>query len=280
MAERITSRRAGAGKRSPFNWLKWLDREVRKFPSGAKWLQHQPFQSARCWHLMMARYPQLQRPFRDEALHREWSRAGNQILGHPEARVALDELNDRQPIELAAIFSDTVISLTSFKAQGRTAKRVHKLAGEEASRTRILNRKLRNSRRALKDLHGYAGTLDEVLGMEHVLAAKKCLETLEKLKEDSAPDFYQSIKGEYPALEDPVTLGMIQLYWFFRHGCGLSGHEAEVRVARIRNAFWTEHGVPEVPYRPEYRTGESKGCDAVHIAVLRFKQGTSRRRTL
>jgi hypothetical protein len=279
MAARILSSRAGAGKRSPFNWLKWLDGEVGKFPSTADWSRHPPFQFARCRLFMMARYPKLQRPFPDEVLYREWSRGENQILGHSEARYAVDGLNDRKRKELAALFLDSIDSLKSYRSYRRAANRVHKLAGVAPRQTRMLARKLGKARRALEDLREYAGSLDEVLGMEHVRAAKKCLETLEKLKEDSAPDFYQSIEGEYPVLEDPVTLGMVQLYWFFRHGCGLSGDEAEVHVARIRNAFWTEHGVQEVPYRPEYQPEQSKGCDAVHIAVLRFKQGTSHRRT-
>ena len=280
MAEPITSRRVGASGLSPFNWLKWLDKEVRKFPSGAKWLTHPPFQFARCQRFMMARYPQLCHPFQNEILGRVFSGAEHQILEHREARHVASGLNDRQRKELAALFLDTVDSLKSHRAHRRFANRVHKLADEAPSRTRMLTRKLEKARQALEELCEYAGSLDELLGWEHVRATRKCLETLRRLKENSAQDFYQSIEGEYPALEDPVTLGTVQLYWFFRHGCRLSGDEAEVRVARIRNAFWTEHAVPEVPYRPEYQTGESKGCDAVHIAVLRFKQGTSRRRTL
>jgi hypothetical protein len=279
MAERITSRRVGAGRPSLFNWLKWLDEEVRKFPSGANWLQYPPFQFARCRLFMMARYSQLQRLLPDGVLYRELARAENEVLGHPEARHALDGLNDRQRKELAALFLDTVISLMSYKTHGRSAKRVHKLAGEAPSRTRMLTRKLGKARRALEDLHEYAESLDELLGREHARATKTCLETLRKLKEGTDLEFYKSIEAEYPPLEDPVALGTVQLYWFFRHGCRLTGDEAEVRVARIRNAFWTEHGVPKVPYRPEYQTGESKGCDAVHVTIQRFKQGTSRRRS-
>jgi hypothetical protein len=281
MAEHITSLRIGPGKRSPFNWLKWLDEEVRRDASGSNWQQHPPFQFARCRLFMMARYPQLQRPFHDQVLTQEWSRGENQILGHPEARQGLDGLNDRQRKELAALFLDSIDSLKAYRSYRRTATRVHKLAGETARQTRMLGRKLGKARRALEDLHEYAGSLDELLSRDHMRATKTCLETLRMLKEDTDPDFYRSIKGEYPALEDPVTLGMVQLYWFFRHGCGFSGDQAEVQVAQIRNALWAEHGVPQVDYRPNYQmAGVSRGCDAVHIAVLRFMKGTSRRRTL
>lgn len=247
MAGRITSRRAGAGK--SFNWLKWLDEEVQKFPSAADWLQHPPFQFARCRLFMMARYSQLRRPFPDEVLSQEFSRAEHRIAEHPEARHALDGLNDQRKKEIAALFSDIIESLRSYRSHRRSANRVHKLTGEAPSRTRMLTRKLEKARRALGDLREYAGSLDELLGWEHVRAAESSLRALQKLKEDTAPEFYQSLKSEYPALEDPVTLGMVQLYWFLRHGCGLSGDEAEVRVARIRNSLWTEHGVPEVEYR-------------------------------
>ncbi|MGB7436252.1 MAG: hypothetical protein WBR26_06855 [Candidatus Acidiferrum sp.] len=273
MAERITSGRVGAGKPSSFNWLKWLDQEVRQFPSTADWSQHPPFQFARCRLLMMARYPQLQRPFPDEVLYRELSRGENQILGHPETRHVLDGLNDRQRKELSALFLDTFGCLESYRAHRRRANRVQKLAGEAPSRTRVLTRKLGKARRALEDLREYAETLDELLGSEHVRATKTCLETLQKLKEDTtAAEFYQSIESEYPALEGPVMLSMVQLYWFFRSGCGLSGHESEVRVAMIRNAHWTSFGVAKVDFIPAYQkqTTRSRGCQAVHEAVRRF----------
>src|ERR1700689_1722976 len=114
MSERITSRRAGAGNRSPFNWLKWLDEAVRKFPRGANWLQHPPFQFSRCRLFMMARYPQLRRPFPDEVLYREWSRGENEMLAHPEARHALEGLDERQRKEIAGLFLDIVDSLRSY----------------------------------------------------------------------------------------------------------------------------------------------------------------------
>jgi hypothetical protein len=136
-----------------------------------------------------------------------------------------------------------------------------------------MNKKLKNARAALKQLHDYAELLD--IQIVSALAAA-CLKKL-SAPLDSTPEFYKWLKAKYHALEDPVERGMVQLYWFFRHGCGLTGREAEVRVARIRNAFWKKHGVSEVPFRPEYRVGESRGCDAVHTAVRRFK-GTSPRR--
>jgi hypothetical protein len=277
MATRVTNSRAGAGK--PFNWLKWLDEEVRKFPSEANWLQHPPFQFARCRLFMMARYPHLKRRFPDEVLSREFSRGEHQISEDPEARHALNGLSDQKRKEAAALSLDIIESLQTYTSHGRSRKKFYKLAAEAPSRTRMLIRKREKAHRALEDLRNYAESLDMMLSWEDVLAAKECLKLLQNLK-NPEPEFYESLRTEYPALKDPATLGTVQLYWFFRHGCRLSGDEAEVRVAGIRNAFWTEHSVPRVHYRPEYQTGESKGCDAVHVTVLRFKQGTPRRKTL
>ena len=279
IATRITNHRAGAGKPSLFNWLEWLDEEVRTFPEEANWLEHSPFQFARCRFFMMARYAQLQRPIFDDVLSRELSHWEHQILDHRDAQHILSELNDQQRKELAALLFDTVASLEFYGAHQRRKKRVNKLAGEAPRRVLMLTRKVKKARAALEDLHKYAATLDEVLSWQHVRVTEICLERIRNLKEDPDPESYYSLKTEYPELETPANLGMVQLYWFFRHGCQLSGDEAEVRVARIRNAFWTEHGVSEVPFRPEYQTGESKGCDAVHVTILRFKEGTARRRS-
>ena len=52
--------------------------------------------------------------------------------------------------------------------------------------------------------------------------------------------------------------------------------ESKVRVALIRNAFWTQR-TNAVAYLPDYDGAESKGCTAVRQAVNRFRpnQGTS-----
>jgi hypothetical protein len=278
MTARTTSRRTSLGESTLFNWLNWLDEEVQRFPREANWLQHPPFQFARCRLFMTVRYLELQRPLVDELLCRELSRGEQRILEHQDGGNIVKGLKDQQRKQLAALFLDIVNSLENYSAHRRRASRVHKLADETPRRKRMLASKLAKASRALEDLHKYAASLDEVLGWQHVRATKICLKRLRRLKEEAYPEFHQSIKAEYPSLENPVTLGMVQLYWFLRHGCGLSGDQAEIQVARIRNAFWTDYGVPKVNYRPEYQTGESKGCDCVHLAVQRFK-GTSCRKT-
>jgi hypothetical protein len=78
--------------------------------------------------------------------------------------------------------------------------------------------------------------------------------------------------------QNPTTFAMVQIYWFFCSGCNLTGHDSEVRVALIRNAFWAQVGIPAVTYRESYTGDQSRGCDAVKQAVHRFRwpQGTAR----
>jgi hypothetical protein len=295
-----TSSRGAAARKAPSlcNWLKELDKEVKKFPASANWQEHPVFKFARCRLFMMARYPRLARPFSDEILCREFSRGEVQISEHPSARSVVDDLNARQRTELAALFLDTITSLQVYGAYKPLARRVQKLAGEEPRRMRMLVRKSDKVWAALRELRDYAKSLDSLLGREYLLAADACLNQFEKLfgkpfdgeddkkadpgvrakrflgkpKNDAYSWFFESIKSEYPlSLEDPTTLGMVQLYWLFRHGCELSGHESEVRVGMIRNAFWTKYDVSSVPLR-RGTAEESKGCNAVHTAVLRFKQ--------
>src|SRR5262249_25309541 len=139
---------------------------------------------------------------------------------------------------------------------------------------RMLMRKFAKVRSALEDLCEYAKSINPIVGREYLIAADKCLKVL--IEPQDSSDFYRSVASEYPRLEDPVRLAMVQLYWLLRHGCGLSGHESEVRVALIRNALWTKHGITAIPIRAKGTPVKSKGCDAVHVAVMRFKQGTAR----
>jgi hypothetical protein len=272
-------KRLGPSRRSPFNWLQWLDYEVEGFSNTSNWTHHPPFQLARCQLFMMARYPQFERPFADGVLFREFSRGKKQLSEHPEARLSLSGLNDRQKTEAAALVIDIIEALSSYKAYRRRANRVHELAREAPSRIRMLNRKLKRAREAIEELREYSREVEGSLGWEYAGAAEDALVRLHRLNEDNHPEYYRTVVDEYPELEAPVTLGMIQLYWFFRYGCELTGDDAEVRVGRIRNAFWTSHGVSEVEIRTSYQTGLSKGCDAVHVAVSRFKQGTSLRKS-
>jgi hypothetical protein len=149
----------------------------------------------------------------------------------------------------------------------------------------MLNRKLRKARQAVQELMNYArdssGENDpesplhkarRMLGQPYIIAASNALQDLDiKHLPDALKHIEIATESMSVGRKAVEVFGMVRLYWFFRHECQLSGDESEVRTARLRNAFWIEHGVSTVPYRANYIPGESKGCDAVHIAVARFQ---------
>jgi hypothetical protein len=167
---------------------------------------------------------------------------------------------------LAALVNDTVCELTDYTDRKEPLEHRRKLASEAARRRRMLGRKLANARASLKDLRNYAQCLDSLHGMQSIGdAARECLKRL------NVPLRKRTFEPLGSSSDNPTAFGMVRLYWFFGHGCRLSGDESEVRVALIRNAFWREFGVETVPYRAKYEDAQSKGCEAVHVVVNRFR---------
>jgi hypothetical protein len=136
----------------------------------------------------------------------------------------------------------------------------------------MLARKLAAARCSLEDLIQYANGLDPTLGGSYRKAAEGALEALATIPNGSSENLYQRLYGELREItEDPTTFSMVQLYWFFRSGCGLTGDESEVRVAIIRNELWIRSEVSKVDFIPAYQGDQSQGCQAVHEAVRRFR---------
>ena len=184
--------------------------------------------------------------------------------------------------QLAALVADTVGGIegvASYKVHQSHHKQLQKLSAEAPRRQHMRERKLAKARAALHDLIQYEKGLDEYFGRRLLRAAEDSLGRL-PAKPPEIPDFHALLQDTflYSGPQNKVDVWMAELYWFFLQGCGISGHESEVRVALIRNAFWSEYGVSPVHYLPEYRSGESQGCAAVRIAVrrLRLPQGTTR----
>jgi hypothetical protein len=278
------TRNAAAG---PFNWLQSLDEAAPTLKRAGSWLQpYGPF--------MLIRYPHLRpKPSRDDRRRKrmlesaeacafrlvaEWE---SRIAHHKEAADCLHGLNPGQWAQLSALLIETVDAFEDCKQQGAGSRLRRHLAGEAKRRTSVLHRRLEKARKAVQELKDYASdsgtrhSLDEsshaarqMLGQKYRLAAQRALRELDV---QNAPADLESERNEYPTPGRAEGFGMVQLYWFFRHECRLRGDESEVRVARLRNAFWTEHGIGTVKYRPTYKDAESMGCDAVHVAVLRYR---------
>jgi hypothetical protein len=213
-------------------------------------------------------------------LFTEWE---SRIAGSSEAAVCLEGLDAEQRKQLAALLLQTITDMEMRAADSRSSQWAQHVRREAPARLRELNRRLQKARRAVEELKAYArdsetGNPDDMLphsarrllGQTYELAADKALKVLVMKCPPKAQEFAE-IAGEHPTPERVEALGMVQLYWFFRHGCNLSGDESEVRVARLRNAFWTEYGVSAVTYRAKYIVGQSQGCEAVHVAVRRFR---------
>jgi len=203
----------------------------------------------------------------DELLRGEtWIRSSN------HAERILCELKPGQSSQLAGLLLDIIQALEIYDHHRSSSKSVSKLVAERSRRKRMLLGKVSKIRGELESMLQYAKNLNALLGMEYVHAANRCLKYLVGLKQDSHDDeFYLSLKSEYPTLEDPRQLGMVELYWFFCHECRCSGAESEVRVAMLANEFFAS----PLKYIPKYHGAESQGCPAVRIAVSRFRPRTT-----
>jgi hypothetical protein len=273
-----SSRRPRGGLEKPIDWLEQHDRLVAKLPRATSWLN--------CSYFMFARHPRLQphvvqkaRTARDvhlqsglQAFRQQISEWQTKIEGHQEARRTLVGLSSAQRRQLAAMISDTITILGAAPSYRDWFSEVRMLAREDPRRKRMIHRILDRIRQAAKRLEAYAKRLNPLQGREVLLDASAQIIKIsnEASKRISLPDFeslYRSL--ELPEIE-PVGRCTIMLYWFLKSGCKLSENESEVRVALVRNAFWTPYGIPNVKYQPKTTTEQSKGCPAVHQAVRRF----------
>jgi hypothetical protein len=294
---------------SPFNFLKALDERVlggvpeptgvgegraRTWERAINWSKYGPF--------IFARYPHLKpRPLPDNASAKSncekqqqiWEECRLEITNHSETAACVQRLNARQQTELAALLIEIHEAFENREHQNSNVALRRHLANEAPQRNRRLNHKLAAVCKALQKLKEYASdsrrpedetlhTARQILGHDHLCAASHALAVLEALKSgNDGADFYESLRHEYSTAERAEAFGMVQLYWFFKHECGLSENESEVRVARLRNAFWTKFGIKKVPYCQKKVTesdrgtvlhsAPGKGCSAVHLAVRRFR---------
>jgi hypothetical protein len=258
-----------------FNWLEELDRRVRELPPGSDWLEDSVLAPQRCRRFLMARFPELSRPFPDPVLLGELSRGERLITDSEHAHRILDGLNPKQRGELAGLILDITEALDAYTRHLRSARIAQGLFGSAERRMRMLSRKVSKIRSDLKRLQQYAAALNPLLGMEYSHAAQRCLAILEKLKNDtSAGEFCRSFRSEYPTVENPWHLGLVELYWFYRHECRRSGHESEVRTAIIANEVLPNPRSRKLTYISKYRDAESQGCSAVRLSVSRYQPRT------
>jgi hypothetical protein len=271
MAARSTNRVVRPRTPSAYiNWLEQLDKRIRKLSAGSDWQEE--LGPHRCRRFIMVRFPELERPLPEQVFASELLRGERLIDKSKHADRILRGLNVAQRSQLAGLLLDIAEGLDMYNPRRVSSKEARKLGAEWERRTRMLSRKVSSIRRKLEGLRDYASDLHPLLGLEYIRAAKRCLETLAKLKEDSSDgEFYRLFESEHPTLQDPRHLGIVELYWFFRHECGCTGRESEVRVAVLANEFLACN----LAYIPKYNDAESQGCPAVRQAVLRCSPHTT-----
>src|SRR5262249_49480141 len=192
-------------------------------------------------------------------------------------------LSSAQRQQLAALVCETCDALEIYMGRKRMIARLGKLSKEADRRRHMLVQKAKHAKKSSVALRDYARQLDPVIGAAYVATANRCLQELEPLcrqpTDFSGTRFSEShyrelrsglLDAPHPVPDDPTQFNMVRLYWFFRHGCAVTGDESEVRTGLIRNAFWKEWIKP-VDVRRAYNSGESAGCAAVHIAIHRFR---------
>jgi hypothetical protein len=274
------------------NWLRKLDVRARRLPRAANWLNYPLF--------MFARYPRLQprvvirsdRYVRSqvetgrETFNRVLATWEDRIRNHELARRVLEGLKATQSRQLVSLLFDTVVELEEHKAEADKRTRLRHLIEKGTSQGGKMQRLLVRASKSLEALDNAASWLAPEMGRQDFKsAAVHAKNALTPVTRHRTQEFWRNrrntiaeLLASKPHSKNPTKDLMVELYWFFRYGCRLTGDEAEVRVALLRNAFWTDFNVPTVNYLPEYQTGESKGCSAVHEAVRRWRpeQGTSR----
>lgn len=280
-------------RQPPFNWLEWLDEVASRLPRPPTWREpYSPFLLARYPHLRpqpAPDNPRIQQECEAEQasafrIFQEWE---ERIAKDKTTAVCLKGLSKEQRRQLAALLLDTRVKFEKKEYQNASAAMRRHLAKEAPRRNRVLNRKLAAARKVLQELKDYAsdsGTntfpderlhrAREILGHNRAVAASHALKALD-LKDDgsAAVEYYRSIRDEYSTVKGVEAFGMVRLYWFFRHECHPPAGECEVRVALLRNTFWTEFGIPSVQYRPKYEGAHTKGkgCDDVRVTVARYR---------
>ena len=134
-----------------------------------------------------------------------------------------------------------------------------------------LTKQVKKAQQELQKLHNLAGKAIPVLGRRYVLTADRCMKDLEDHCEPIPEEQLRQQLSIHQPEDDQSSFAVVPLYWFFRHECGLSGNESEVRAAMIRNQFLTPPGKEPLKYQAESTGGEFGGSSAVRLAVSRYR---------
>jgi len=268
------------------NWLKHLDEEAPCFSPALTWLQ--PYD-----YFLLTRYPRLQ-PRDDKIGERTYAKLVNrqeqQILAHPQAQQALVELSPERHKEVAALVFDWTVHFQEHAKWSKYPEQFRTRARQSARLARLLQSHRKKVQKSIVKIASAVSGFDPELGGKGIVEAlQRNFEQIASAGLNTSPwddgKLSSRVKeSSYNQLfaDDLVTLAMVQLFWFFRHGCELSVGESEVRAALIRNELWSDYADPVKrsiqKSESNQKNEESEGCDAVRQAVKRFRlpKGTPR----
>ena len=251
-----------------------VDRRVAGLNERKSWIEDSVLAPQRCRLFLLVRFPHLPHPFEDEVLSRELSRGEERLCRMRHAKRILRDLSGAQRNQLAGLLLDIDQALRDYARYGRETQMVRDLATGNR-RLRVLSRRVIKIRSELSGLIKYTKRLHPVLQSGCLRSAERCLEILDTLRVDASfVKFYLSQLPEYPPIDNPEQLGIVQLYWFFKSECKCSGAESEVRAALVTNELKIDPKSRPLRCTLLYREDESKGSPAVRLAVTRFRPRT------
>jgi hypothetical protein len=287
-------------KRKRIDWLQIVDAASSNLPRARSWIYYPWFFFARYPHLRPVESidPKQQSHLESchEAFKREVWRWQDRIGMTQNAWRVLYNLEGQHRFQLGALMVDCEADLKDYTERLPYHKLLKKFASEEPRRERMLKRKLASVheatdrlirelsssdcprayalnhmvdhyRRAEEDLENYLKKFPSFIKPRNLLG-----DVLPNPGSITLPDLVGLLNtpGFHVVPENPVAPCMIKLYWFFHHGCGISGNQSEIRVALLRNAFWQTDRFPRVGYKEIAGAEGSAECGAVKRAVQRY----------
>ncbi len=289
-------------KKKPINWLKLTDAIAVTLPRARSWINYPYFFFVRYPHLQPAdsadRKHQLHLEVCRETVQEELHKWESRIEKDENARQVLKGLNRGHRAQLAALMIDCDADLGDYFARLEYHKRLRKAAFGAAGNERVLKSKLVAVHEALYkliNLPSFSAITDDHIANRKVEACRRAYVRLESYLAKLSPllkpiHLFGNVLPEPESIRFPDLVGllntpgfhviptypvapcMIKLYWFFRHGCEITGDQSEVRVALLRNTFWKKYKIPLVKYREKFdrEAAEPAGCPAVIEAVRRY----------
>jgi hypothetical protein len=183
---------------------------------------------------------------------------------------ASDGLTSAQLDQLTALIIDLGGDQDYFASYGAEGNEWRQIGKTGPQIQRKLTKQVQKVREALAKLQDLAGKSPPLLGKRYTRGAECCLHDLDMYCTPISDETLREQLPLHPREDDPISFAVVPLYWFYKHECGLTSNESQVRAAMIRNAFLTPPGEQPLAYSPG-KGGDSSGCPAVRAALKKYR---------